>query len=99
MTEAAHKLDLKGDATLQTIEGMKREILAALEKAPRVEASIDGVKEFDLTFVQLLLSAQKTAAAKGKTFEVVSLPNIYLVRMAEELGIPRPEGVGDNWPW
>lgn len=46
---------------------------AAIEKHQVVVADLSGTTDMDLTFIQLLVSARKSADALGKTF-LVNMP-------------------------
>lgn len=93
------KVELKGDLTQGAIVEARAAILEALAKDGEVSISIEGVTAFDATLPQLLLSAQASAKAGGKRLLFPGLLSTDLVRMAMDLGIGRPEEVGDEWPW
>lgn len=98
MAETA-KVELKGDMTRGGVADGKMLILKALGSSGEVAIDLSGVTAFDLTLPQLLLSAHASAVSQGKRITFPGLLSTELARMAFDLGIPRPEGVDDEWPW
>lgn len=98
MAESA-MVELKGDLTHAGIASGKKLVLKALESSSEVAIDLSGVSSFDLALPQLLISAQMSAAARGKRLTFPGLLNTELVRMALDLGLARPEGVAEEWPW
>jgi anti-anti-sigma regulatory factor len=76
-------------------------LLEAFESALPVELSISKVQEADLSFLQLLCAAHRTAVARGVAFNVSGLISaaavLQLLRAAgAEPGLGCPEGC--LWP-
>jgi anti-anti-sigma regulatory factor len=72
MTEprsAADRIELTGAITIREIEAVRRDLLTQLEssgldaKAP-FEIDMSGVTEADISLVQLILAAEKSAGAR-----------------------------------
>jgi anti-anti-sigma factor len=98
------------DATVVTAGGrltasqagpLQRLLLEAFERSKRVELSLRDVQEVDLSFLQLLCAAHRTAAARGIGFRLCGLesapPVARLIRDAgAERGVGCPEGC--LWP-
>lgn len=93
------KVELKGDLTHAGAVAGRTAIMEALGKADEVAIDLSAVSTFDLTLPQLLISAQMSAASAGKRLTFPGLLNTELARMAFDLGIARPDGVDDEWPW
>lgn len=93
------KVELKGDLTQGAIVEARAAILDAFSKDAEVGVEVGMITTFDATLPQLLLSAQASARASGKRLLFPGLLNADLVRMAMDLGIARPDEVGDEWPW
>jgi len=63
---SAHRLALGGDLTIRTIGKAHKKLAFAITQASRICVDLTGAKETDLTLVQLLLSARRTAQRDGK---------------------------------
>ena len=59
-------LTLDGDLTVNRAEELHAMLLRALDKANHLVVKFDSITEVDLSFFQLLHSAQRTAKARGK---------------------------------
>ncbi len=64
---AVARLVFDGPATLRAIGDFNTRIIDAMAHHDAVEIDCSGLGEVDLSFVQLLLSARKTALACGKS--------------------------------
>ena len=60
-------IGFSGAATIRHAEEFAERLKQALDSADRVEVDCTGVTEVDITFMQLLLSACKSAGARGQT--------------------------------
>lgn len=58
---------IAGPADIKTAGKLHRQLLNALQKHAAVEIDVAKTTEFDLTFVQLMESARRFAAAEGKS--------------------------------
>jgi ABC-type transporter Mla MlaB component len=58
---------LPSSATIRTVETLRSELLAALERQAALEIDCAALAEADLSLIQVLLAARKTAQASGKT--------------------------------
>lgn len=99
MSENGETVELSGDVSIARAREVRDTLSAALERAQTVCVNIDGIKTLDITFLQTLLSAEKTAAASGKKLIFDSLPIVDLMRLATSLGMARPETSDESWPW
>jgi len=75
---------------------LHQELLGAFAGGGRVDLFLNDVREVDLTFLQLLCAAHRTAAARGAVFTVGGLdsagPVLRLIRAAgAERGVGCPE--------
>lgn len=57
---------LGGPLTVRSIAPMHERLLAALRQYPAVTVDLSRAGEIDLSFIQLMLAARKSAAAAGK---------------------------------
>jgi anti-anti-sigma regulatory factor len=60
-------LTLPDSATIRTIEAIRAELLAMIERQGAVAVDCARLAEADLSLVQVLLAARKTARRVGKT--------------------------------
>ena len=100
-TEDGAVVTAGGRLTASQAARLRQHLLEAFERAGRVELSLHDVQEADLSFLQLLCAAHRTAAARGVTFLLSGLeaadPVLRLIREAgAERGAGCPEGC--LWP-
>ena len=72
-TEEYVELALAGEQTIQRIAELKKQLLAALKEQDRMAINLQDVTRADLTFLQLLCSAHRTAQRSGKRLSVANL--------------------------
>jgi ABC-type transporter Mla MlaB component len=63
-------IDLDGSQTVRGIEATYERLSAALAQHQAVDIRCDGIAEFDLSFIQLLLAARRSAHASGKSLRL-----------------------------
>jgi len=66
----SHTLRLAGNLDLYTVESAREALLQQFADKPRLEIDLDGVESCDVSGVQLLLAARRTAAVSGKSLSV-----------------------------
>lgn len=79
-------LSLSGALTLARCEEHQADLRAALDKGEGVELVVSAQDEPDLAFVQLLVAAQRSAAARGQTFRFASPPTGPLAEALRSCG-------------
>lgn len=72
--EEFKRVVLAGDLTIRTAKSLHGELLAALGQHDRLEIDCTDAAEVDLSFIQLLIAARKSAARAGKTLAVRHAP-------------------------
>jgi anti-anti-sigma regulatory factor len=86
------ELVLTGDLVLQRIASLQEEILAALADVDRLLLNVSGASTFDLSFLQLLCSAHRSAVPLNKSLSLAGkLPESFQ-RKLEEAGFGRHVG-------
>jgi anti-anti-sigma regulatory factor len=73
MTEprsAADRIELTGAITIREIEAIRRDLLIKLEAKTPFEIDLHGVTETDISLIQLILAAEKSAANLGATIRL-----------------------------
>jgi ABC-type transporter Mla MlaB component len=78
------RLVLEGELTLQQVRPLHEELRSSMGNVRKLDVDISGVEEADLSFLQLLCSAHRTAVKTGKTLNLIEdIPEV--VRQAMEL--------------
>ena len=89
-----------GRLTFSHAGRLRTDLLEAFAGAARVDLFLHDVQEADLTFVQLLCAAHRTAAARGAAFTVGGLEAAGPVwRLIRESGAERGAGCPEGCPW
>ena len=73
---------LTGPLTVPTAAAVRSQLLAALDGSPSVAVDISGATEIDVTFLQILIAAQRTAQARGADLTLVPGSVLLPVEMA-----------------
>lgn len=69
----SHSLRLSGDCGLRAIRALRDELAAALAASSAVEIDCANAERIDLSFVQLFVSAARTARVEGKRVALTNL--------------------------
>ena len=80
-------VQLTGPLTVPTAAAVRDQLLAALDGSPAVTVDLSGVTEIDVTFLQILVAAQRTAQARGTDLSLVPGNVLLPVEMAR-CGLP-----------
>lgn len=76
-----------GRFTVETAESVRKELLAALIAAERIELDMAGVEGADVTFLQVLESLLKSAESLGKQVVLHGEPPVCLREIARKMGV------------
>ncbi len=91
-TQKAKVLKLTGDLTISRGEEILSQLRDAFEKNREVCVSLQEVESMDLSFLQLLCSAHRTAAVEKKTIVLEhSAPEMFQ-RVVKQAGFKRRSG-------
>ncbi|WP_040620694.1 STAS domain-containing protein [Rhodovulum sp. PH10] len=66
------RVELDGAQIVRTIQTSHGKLIAALAQHDAIEVSLAGTSEFDLSLMQLLIAARRSAAKAGKTLCLTS---------------------------
>ncbi len=78
------RLVLKGELTLENIRPLYEDMKDILEKANHLVVDVSEASDADLSFLQLLCSAHRTAMKTGKTLAFAEIiPDIVKKAMAD----------------
>jgi len=93
MPKPERRLNLSGPLTVAVCETLQAEFATALAQADTVVVRIDPEAEIDLTFLQLLIAADRTAKARGKRVELQTPPSGAFAEALRSCGYPFAPGV------
>ena len=86
-------ITVDGHFTIQYAADLKKAFLKALKLSPQIRLDLSGVKEADLSCLQLIWSVLKTGKKSGKEISFgAALPEV-MVELAELAGFPNFEEV------
>ena len=97
-------LQWSGDLTVRRIAELKAEVQQALATARQVSIAIAAGAECDLTIMQLLCAAHRTASRQGKTLQLNGeVPEQFrmimkLAGFSRHVGCARDHSGGCLWP-
>ena len=80
------KIEFSGSCMVDRITELKDLLGSALEQSGEVQLDVSGVESCDVTLIQLLCAAQKTAAQSGKTLTVLGSPSEAFRSLLQESG-------------
>ncbi|MGE4296554.1 MAG: STAS domain-containing protein [Desulfovibrionaceae bacterium] len=89
-------LRIDGAATLDGCEKIKAALLAALGRCRTLTLDVSGVTQADLSFLQLLCAADKSAKARGGSLAHLHAPSAAVVEAVRTTGFDMldPQVVG-----
>lgn len=82
-TDEGTELALSGEQTVQRIGELKKQLLSALEETGRLAINLQDVARADLTFLQLLCSAHRTAQQSGKRMSVINISSAVVTAVTD----------------
>ncbi|PKN17411.1 MAG: hypothetical protein CVU71_16705 [Deltaproteobacteria bacterium HGW-Deltaproteobacteria-6] len=88
------RLALEGELTLEHIRQLHEDLQSSMENVRELDVDISGAVETDLSFLQLLCSAHRTAVKTGKTLHLTGdIPEVVRQAM-EDNGYSRQNSCG-----
>ncbi|MBI4642436.1 MAG: STAS domain-containing protein [Deltaproteobacteria bacterium] len=81
-----------GDLTIENAQELHKILLTALDKAEQLLLTFENVTATDLSFVQLLCSAHRTAVRSDKNMKLDSQRPEVLKAAVREMGLIREKG-------
>jgi len=88
------QLVLKGELAIQRISEVKEELKRALDEVDDLMVNLNEATDFDLSALQLLCSAQRTAVCLSKSLKLVGSPPEGLKKALEATGFLKHLGCG-----
>lgn len=99
-TERGALVTAGGRLTASQAGRLHRVLLEAFEAGGRVEVSLLNVREADLSFLQLLCAAHRTAVARGVAFRLSGLESADpVLRLIREAGAEQGDGCPGECLW
>ncbi len=83
-------LVLEGAFTIEHAGMLRNTLHESLTRARVVELDMEAVGPVDITFLQLLVAAHKTAASLGRTLKAVGKTSQSILRLMEDSGAELP---------
>ena len=81
------EIEFAGSCKVDRAAELKQQLIAALETSAEVNVDLSRVKSCDLTLVQLLCAAQKTAKQSGKMVKILENTSEVFRNMVQESGL------------
>jgi anti-anti-sigma regulatory factor len=88
---ADHVLALKGAQGVREAPQTRADVLAALAEPGDVLLDCDGVTDVGLSFIQIILAAQRSAGLRGKRLALAAPPAAALQQALERAGFAQPD--------
>ena len=85
-------LKFSGDLTIENTRELRQLLLAALDNLEEITLAFEDVTAVDLSFVQLLCAAHRTAVRADKIFQVAGSRPEILKAAVRETGFIRESG-------
>lgn len=86
-------LALSGDLSLRSISGLHTQLIEAIDGHEAVFIGTEAVDSIDIAALQLLVSATKTAAARGRQVSLAAPDGGPVARALVAAGLFTPAGV------
>lgn len=86
------KLVLQGELTVEQILPVRDNLKNALEAVRSLDIDLEEVTEIDLSFLQILCAAHRTALKTGKTLKLAGNPPQVFLQAMEDNGYSRQSG-------
>lgn len=87
---------IKGDATVGAATRLKATLQQALQSASAVTVSLENITGVDVTFLQLLCSAHRTAAEAGATLTIKGTDREPVTSLLRQAGFLRHIGCHES---
>jgi anti-anti-sigma regulatory factor len=84
------RLDQSSD--LRLADSLREQLLRALYAEEAIQIDADGVEDIDISTIQLLVSAKKTAGKMGRSFALTSAPKGALAETLVRAGFMTASG-------
>ncbi|MDB5535733.1 MAG: hypothetical protein JWP26_3428 [Devosia sp.] len=85
-------LSISGDAGLRNVQDIAGLLRQALDSHSSITVATEGLTSIDVTILQLLVAARKSALASGKTLTLHAPPDGVLHRLLVQTGFVGTDG-------
>jgi ABC-type transporter Mla MlaB component len=86
------ELTLTGSLTIENASAIRKQLITALMREDALKVCIDAGSAVDVSFLQLLCSAHRTASKLGKSFTLGNAASGNLLTAVESAGYVRKRG-------
>ncbi|MCJ2127071.1 STAS domain-containing protein [Methylobacterium sp. J-077] len=83
-------LTMPPDCTLRTAQALRADLLAALDGASGLALDCAAIETVDVTFVQLVVAAAKSAASRGTNLDLINRPDAVTAAFRRAGIAPQP---------
>jgi anti-anti-sigma regulatory factor len=90
--DSAHTVEIIGDAGLRNAREIADMLQAAIAEHSNIVVSLTTTTSIDITVIQLLVAARKTALAAGKSLRLRAQPNGVLRQALVKTGFVGADG-------
>jgi anti-anti-sigma regulatory factor len=90
--DSPHTLEISGDAGLRNVQDIAGLLRQALADHSNITVVTDGLTSIDVTILQLLVAARKSALAAGKILTLRAPPDGVLHRLLVQTGFVGTDG-------
>jgi ABC-type transporter Mla MlaB component len=87
---------IKGDATIAAVGRLKKELTEALAAAQEVQVQLQNITAVDVTLLQLLCAAHRSAAEQKKGLTVTGGKQELFAQLLRKAGFLRHMGCREN---
>ena len=90
--DSAHTLKISGDAGLRNVQDVAGLLRQALDSHSSITVATEDLTSIDVTILQLLVAARKSAQASGKILTLRAPPDGVLHRLLVQTGFVGTDG-------
>jgi anti-anti-sigma regulatory factor len=87
-TQDPFVIQCEGYLTLASAPKIRQDVMDAINAHSHVVADVSRATDADLTFIQILIAAKRTATARGKTFLINAPENGVVIEKINCVGNP-----------
>lgn len=90
--ELKQRVLLEGSLSLRQAQDVQKRLSDAIATVDSIEVDLNGIADIDVSLVQLLLAARKSAARRGKMLAFVNMPHRLAEGFLTRAGLLGPDG-------
>jgi ABC-type transporter Mla MlaB component len=90
--DSVHTLEISGHAGLRNVQDVASLLRQAMDNHSNITVATDGLNSIDVTILQLLVAARKSALESGKTLTLHAAPGGVLQSLLLQAGFVGSDG-------